>query len=232
MKNLNEICFIVTARLSSSRLPNKMLKDFAGTNLMQITIDKVKQSIVPDENFYLSILDRELIDLANKNDVNFYKRSKQSIRNDDIIPFALPEFLEWWDKLPFKYFIIMNACNPLVKVDTINGFINDFQKAKGGLFSVKEHKHWFYKKDGSFVQENYGNKDSLITFNSKYAETLYSNGPMKGGLMSDIGKNIYCHDFQNSPPNLWVYPDDEYIDIDYGWEFQLAEGIYKIRNKL
>ena len=230
MKELSDILFIVQARLNSSRLPGKMLKPFAGTSLLEVTINSVQKSIIPPENFYLSINEQPLIDLANKYNVNIYPRSTQSIRNDDSIPFALSEVFEWWDKLPFKYFIIMNGCNPLVTPETINKFVTEFQHADGGLLSVKEHKHWMYKKDGSYVQTNYGNEDARVTFNSKYVETLYSNGPLKGGLLSDIGNNVYCHDFTKSAPNLWVYPDEEYVDIDYEWEFKLAEQLYKLRN--
>tara|TARA_R110002051_G_scaffold68129_2_gene122798 strand:- start:1589 stop:2287 length:699 start_codon:yes stop_codon:yes gene_type:complete len=230
MKQLSDILFIVQARLSSSRLPKKMLKPFTGTNLTQIAIDRVKESILPNSNFYLSVNENELIELAELNKVNVYKRSNQSIRNDDNIPFSLTEVFEWWDKLPFKYYIIMNACNPLITTQTINNFIKEFQQTKGGLISVKEHKHWFYKKNGKFVQENYGNEDARITFNSKYVETLYSNGPLKGGILENIGKNIYSHDFNYPNPNIWLYPNDEYVDIDYEWEFKLAEEMYKIKN--
>lgn len=226
MKQLSDILFIVQARLNSSRLPGKMLKPFAGTNLTQITIDKVKQSIIPNENFYLSVNEPELIELANKNAVNVFVRDENSIRNDDKIPFTLKEVFNWWDKLPFKYFIIMNACNPLVKVETINNFIKEFQKAEKGLLSVKEHKHWFFKKDGSFIQDSYGGDHAKTTFNSKYVETLYSNGPLKGGLISDISKDIYCHDFKTPPP-LFIYPEEEYVDIDYEYEFKVAESLYK-----
>tara|TARA_R110000824_G_scaffold36287_2_gene112966 strand:+ start:22446 stop:23138 length:693 start_codon:yes stop_codon:yes gene_type:complete len=229
MKQLSDILFLVQARLSSSRLPEKMIKPFAGTNLTQIAIDRIKESIIPNPNFYLSINEDKLIHLAKSNNINIYNRGTQSIRNDDSIPFSLTEVFEWWDKLPFKYYIIMNACNPLITTQTINNFIKEFQKIEGGLLSVKEHKHWFYKKNGSFVQENYGNEDAKITFNSKYVETLYSNGPLKGGILKDIGENIYSHNFSTIDPNLWVYPNNEYVDIDYEWEFKLAEELYKIK---
>ena len=31
MKNINDICFIVQARLNSERVPKKMIKNFVGT---------------------------------------------------------------------------------------------------------------------------------------------------------------------------------------------------------
>lgn len=225
MKKLEDILFIVQARLNSSRLPGKMLKPFAGTTLFDITLNKVNRSIVPSSSFYASVNEKELIDVANKHNVNVFLRSEQSIRNDDKDPFSLKEIFEWRE-LPFKYFVIMNACNPLVKVETINSFMEEFCKVEGGLLSVKEHKHWFYTPEGKFVQESTGGDKARMTFNSKYVQTLYSNGPIKGGLMSDLEKDIYCWD-QQSKPDVFIYPDNEYIDIDYEHEFRQAEYLYE-----
>jgi len=225
VKDLNDILFIVQARLNSSRLPGKMLKPFAGTTLFDITLDKVNRSIVPSSSFYVSVNQDELIETANRHGVNVYLRSDNSIRNDDVDPFSVKELFEWRE-LPFKYFIIMNACNPLVKVETINSFVKKFQEVEGGLLSVKEHKHWFYTPDGEFVQKNTGNEQARMTFNSKYVQTLYSNGPIKGGLMSDLEDNIYCWD-QKSKPDVFIYPDEEFTDIDYEHEFKIAEALYE-----
>ena len=47
MKNLNEILFIVQARVNSERAPKKMIRPFAGTNLFDIALKKIKQSKIP-----------------------------------------------------------------------------------------------------------------------------------------------------------------------------------------
>ena len=55
MKNIKDICFIIQARLSSERVPRKMIKPFAGTSLVDIACKKINQSIqIPNENFYFS----------------------------------------------------------------------------------------------------------------------------------------------------------------------------------
>ena len=38
MKKLDDICFIVQARLNSQRVPQKMIKPFAGSNLFELII--------------------------------------------------------------------------------------------------------------------------------------------------------------------------------------------------
>ena len=44
MKKIEDILFIVQARLESERVPRKMVKPFAGTTLLDILIDKIKKS--------------------------------------------------------------------------------------------------------------------------------------------------------------------------------------------
>ena len=55
MKNINDICVIIQARLSSERVPGKMLKPFAGTTLMDILFKKLEQSKIIKKKTYLFI---------------------------------------------------------------------------------------------------------------------------------------------------------------------------------
>ena len=41
MKNINDVLFVCQARLESQRVPRKMIKPFAGTNLIEILINKI-----------------------------------------------------------------------------------------------------------------------------------------------------------------------------------------------
>ena len=138
MKNIKDVVFIIQARTQSTRVPNKMLKPFADSNLFEVAINKVLQSsIIPKENFYLSIMDQELIDIANKYDLNYFVRSEESTQE----PVTLQKVFEWYNKLPFKHFVIINGCNPLLKVETIDNFVKKFLEVdSNGLFGVFEKK--------------------------------------------------------------------------------------------
>ena len=75
MKNIKDIVFIIQARTQSTRVPNKMLRSFAHSNLFEIAIEKILQSsIIPKDNFYLSVMDDELINIAKKHDVNYFMK--------------------------------------------------------------------------------------------------------------------------------------------------------------
>ena len=120
MKNINDVLFIIQARTQSTRVPNKMLRPFADSCLFEIAINKILDSkIIPMDNFYLSIMDQELIDIAEKYNVNYFERSEESTQE----PISLQSLFEWHDKIDYKYYILLNACCPLVKLETIQGFV-------------------------------------------------------------------------------------------------------------
>jgi len=51
MTRLDNTAFIVQARLNSQRVPQKMIRPFAGSNLFGIILDKLLSSkVIPSEN--------------------------------------------------------------------------------------------------------------------------------------------------------------------------------------
>ena len=114
LKNLNDIAVIIQARLNSERLPRKMIKPFADTTLSDVAIDKVlKSKVIPKENFYFSVYEQELAQLGRKRGVNLFMRSLESANYDGLEPISL--MYEWWDQLPYKYVVLINACVPFLK---------------------------------------------------------------------------------------------------------------------
>ena len=114
MKDFNDIAFIVQARLNSQRVPNKMLRPFADKNLFGIVLDKLLSSnVIPSDQIYASVYEEELFFEANtKRNIRTFQRSYESANNDSDIT----KIFEWHDKLPFKYVVIISACNPLLKI--------------------------------------------------------------------------------------------------------------------
>lgn len=235
MKNIDDVCFVINARMGSSRLAGKMLKPFADTSLFELAISKVRESSFPTHQFFVSLRDEELKQIANQNDINIYHRSKQSVRKDNVVPFTLPEVFEWWEDLSknYKYYILMNACCPLIKVSTINDFVGEFMSNdSAGLFSVVEHKRFFYKGDSSIINDFYGSEEAKITFNTKFVEPLYSAAPLRAGTLKDIGNHKYMGSFESpGDPPLWKVDALEATDVDYEEEFLFAETLYKSLGK-
>src|SRR5210317_1509103 len=143
MKDFNDIAFIVQARLNSQRVPNKMLRPFADKNLFGIVLDKLLSSnVIPSDQIYASVYEEELFFEANtKRNIRTFQRSYESANNDSDIT----KIFEWHDKLPFKYVIIISACNPLLKVETIDAFVRQFmEQEEDNLFGVIEKKQYYW----------------------------------------------------------------------------------------
>ena len=226
MKNIKDICFIIQARTQSTRVPNKMLRPFADSNLFTIAVKKVLQSkIIPKSNFYLSIMDKELVNIAKKYDLNHFIRNEESTQE----PVTLPKVFEWYNKLPYKYFVIINACNPILKVETIDKFVTQFLESDSrGQFGVFEKKTFLFNNEGIMINKFFGDDKYLATLETKFVETCYEAAhSLYAGTMEDIGKEIYMGSFKKpKDPEFFVMEEIECFDIDWPWQFEIAEKLY------
>mgnify|MGYP003116773023 FL=1 len=222
MKKIEDVCILVQARLGSQRVPNKMLRPFAGTTLTDILFKKLKSSkVIPKNNIYFSAWEQELKDVAKKHDINIYHRSEQSANEDN----SLQLIYEWHDKLPFKYVILVSACNPLLKIETIASFVESFINSdKEGGFAVFEKKTYYWNKDGKSITDWKG----ATIMNTKVVEPIYEAAHCLYASRLDVVKDGYWMDTKSPPqPELFVMDEFEAFDIDYEWQFKLGEKIWE-----
>jgi len=226
-KKIQDICLIVQARTQSTRVPNKMLRPFADSSLLEICIKKILDSkILPKENFYLSVMDEELIELADKHSINTFIRSEESTQE----PVTIEKVFEWWDKLPYKYYVIVNACNPLLSIETLDSFLTCFTLSDNrGMFGVMKKHTFMFSEQGQMLNRFSGEDKYLTTLETKFVEPFYEAAhTLYAGTMEDIGKGVYMGSFkeQNSP-EFFEIPEQECFDVDFPWQFEMAEKIYK-----
>lgn len=224
MKSVNDIAVIVQARTNSQRIPNKMLRPFANTNLFELVLSKLlKSKVIPKQNIIASVYEDELKEIANNLNVNTYNRSYESANNDN----SLQKIYEWHDKLPFKYVIKVNGCSPLLKIETIDKFIQQFIKQKEeNLFGAIETKDYYWNKEGKLITPWPKNQTIM---NTKAVETTYKAAHVLYASRMDLIKNnMFMGDFQKKG-GIKLYPIDELecFDIDYEWQFKVGEKIFK-----
>jgi CMP-N-acetylneuraminic acid synthetase len=225
MKNVNDIAFIVQARLNSQRVPRKMIKPFAGTNLFGIILDKLLTSdVIPSENIIASVYEEELFHEANtKRNIRTFERSYESANNDN----DLRKIYEWHDKLPHKYVVLISGCNPLLSVSTIDSFVNAYvNQEEDNLFAVMEKKQYYWNKEGSLVTP--WPADQTI-MNTKAVEPTYEAAHVLYASPMDIIKDYrFMGDFEKEGGiKLFTMPELEATDIDEPWQFDVAEVLYK-----
>lgn len=222
MKDKKDVAILIQARLSSQRCPQKMIRPFADTTLMDITLQKLKDSNIPNENIWCSVYEPELKDLCSKYPFNLFERSEKSAKSEGT---PMTEIYEWWNKIPHKYVVMINACCPFIKVETIERFFEDYLKTdKDGMFAVMDKKNYFWNEDGTFLTPL---KEGVM--NTKTAKIIKEAAHcLYAGSLENIGKGIWMGDF-NKPNDikLWSIEENECLDIDYEWQFKMCESLYK-----
>ena len=223
-KNIEDICFIISARLSSERVPRKMVKSFAGTNLIDIACKKILNSkIIPKKNFFFSAYEKEIIDIVKANNLQIFQRSKESAEAEG--PISL--IFEFHNKLNFKYCVVISACCPLIKVSTIDSFVERYLDSDNeGLFGVVRKKNYFWGKDHNLITEW---PKGLTCPNTKLVgETYEAAHCLYAGRMDMISRDIWMSEppYRKNNPELFVVPEEETLDIDYDWQFNQIEKIY------
>jgi|TARA_R110000772_G_scaffold198663_1_gene309345 CMP-N-acetylneuraminic acid synthetase len=223
MKNINDVCILVQARLGSQRVPGKMLRPFAGTTLVDILFKKLKTSkIINKNNIHFSVYEQELKDVANKHTINIFSRSEASAMSEGE---PLSEIYEWYNKLPYKYVVLISACNPLLKIETIDSFLESFLNSKKeGGFAVFEKKTYYWDKKGKPIS-NWG---GATIMNTKLVEPIYEAAHCLYASRMDIIKDGFWMDVNSPPqPELFIMDELETFDIDYEWQFNIGEKLYK-----
>ena len=225
MKNINDIAFVVQARMNSQRVPGKMLRPFAGTTLFGLVLDKLLQSkIIPSENIIASVYEEELFEEANtKRNIRTFNRSYNSANAENTIQ----EIYEWHDKLPYKYVVLISGCNPLLKVETIDAFVKQFiEQDEESLFAAMEKKQYYWNKEGKLIVPW---PEGLNIMNTKAVEPTYEAAHVLYASRMDIIKDgFFMGDFQKDG-DIKLFPMEELeaFDIDYEWQFTTGEILYK-----
>lgn len=224
MKDIKDICFIVQARLNSERVPKKMLKPFAGTTLTDLILSKLTAcKNVPINQTYLAVHEPELKAIGEKHGVSIFDRSYESANVDN----GIQVLFEWWNKLPYKYVVLVSGCNPLLKSSTIDKFIETYiNLPEEGLFSVVKKKNYYWNLQGELVSEWPEGQDLL---NTKAVAGMYEAGHcLYGSRMASIGEGKWVGSWhKKNDPVLFEVSEVEAFDIDDPWQFDIAELLYK-----
>ena len=225
MKKLSEIAVVVQARLNSERVPQKMIRPFNDTTLFGLVLDKLKASN-HDLNIFASVHEEELVDIAAEREVNIYKRSHESANNDN----SLQKIYEWHNKLQelgYKYVVLVSGCNPLLKTETIDRFIEQFMSQKDeNLFAVIEKKQYYWNKEGKLITP--WPEDQTIMNTKAVEPTLEAAHVLYASKLDIIKDDRWMGDFQKEGGiKLFVMDELESFDIDYEWQFNVAELLCK-----
>lgn len=201
-----------------------MIQPFSGSTLLDICISKLlNSSIIPKQNIYLSCNDKEIESIGLKYNINIYKRSKASAQEES----DMRSIFEWHKELAlkYKYVILISACNPLLKAETIDSFVRLFLSSKQqGAFSVFKKNNYLWDKDGKPTTDWKG----FQVMNTKIVDPYYEGAHcLYASPLNLIKRNMFMDDSYPPKPFLFIVDEIEAFDIDYPWQFEVGEVLYK-----
>lgn len=239
MYNLTRnLCVVVNARLESNRIANKMVADFAETNLFEICIRKLLTSktfepydIIVSHNESSDQFENIIYKIKEDTGKVFtqHRRSKESTTEEND-QHKIYEFYKLAQEIGYQYCILINPCCPLLSIETIDAFYSTFKYSEyNGLFGVIKKKNYIWGHDKRTINlprpgeiMNTKNESCLIY---EAAHCLY------GSKLDLINEGKWMGGFTKEGPELFIIPENETLDIDYPWQFDYVEMIYKGLNK-
>lgn len=222
------VSLVIQSRLGSQRIPGKMLKPFSDTTLVDILLKKVSnlKSIQPHQ-IYFCAYENELLQTASKHSINIIERSKGSSNEEKDIKVLF----EWYNQIPTEYLVMVSACNPLLKIETIDKFIEQYKTSnKEGAISVYESRNYFWGSKGKMLNKW---PKGFTSMNTKYVEpTKVAAHCMYGSRVDIIGEGYWVNKELPYEPELIPMSELEAFDIDEPWQFKVAEQLYKNKEEL
>ena len=219
-ENKLKITAVVPARIRSSRCARKMVRPFAGTTLFEIAIGKLSQLEV--DACYAAVGEPELIRLAEAAGVPVWKRSARSLVSENLL-----EINDYVGVLPTDYFLVINAANPLLSVETINRALRFFRdELPKSLFGVITRRQLFWNANGARLFASSTTNTKQCDFFYEAAHSIYLFNP-QAALALGVWWTYTAGD-----PHLFVLPPEEVADIDTENDFIAAEALYRHRINL
>lgn len=116
-----KIGFLITARLKSTRLPLKIIKDLHGKTVIERIIDRIKELKEISEIVICTSTnpqDKPLADIAIKNNIYYFNGDE-----DDVLT-RLLDAAKFFD---LNYFLGITADNPLITIEYSNLIVNEIK---------------------------------------------------------------------------------------------------------
>lgn len=219
---MKEILAIIPVRKGSQRVVNKNTRPFANdTNLLEI---KLKTLMKIDRIDILVNTDcPKAIEIAKQYNIRVHEREAYYASSKCTNSEFFHHIAETSPK-QYKYLMYVPVTSPLVKEETINKVIDEFYNNLQDHDSVNtttliKHHMWLDGRPLNYNPENSPNSQDLPNIHAlNYAVNILSRD------MMIKRKNVV-----GCKPKFIVLDHYEGIDIDYWFDFEIAEFLYKLK---
>ena len=210
----DQLTFLILARGGSKRLKNKNIKKFFGKPLLHWTIvqafrvAKKNKVILSTEDNKIKVLAKKYKNLIVSNRPKYL--SKDTTTSIEVIRNIIKKF-----KLN-GIIILLQPTSPLRKDIDIFKAINELSS---GAQAVMSQSLLNYNSS----QITY-NTNTFSPINNKKLKVYYPNGAVFGSTIKWLMKN---ETFYNKNVRTYEMPVERSIDIDYKYQFNIAEKLFK-----
>ena len=210
------------ARLTSERCPKKMTKNFCGTSLTDIFLKKMKKLQKKGVNVFFGGYDKIFKKKCEKYGIPFVQRTKKSSNSE-----KASEIYNFLNNQKFDYLLQVNACMPLLKVETILSFLKECKKIKKPSFGVYEVNNYFM----SNLNKPYNFNSKIKTINTKYVEKAKEFAHCFYFFKKEYFKKNGWYWNWNKVNYITMPKSIETFDVDTKEEFEIAKLLYKKFNR-
>ena len=209
---------LIAVRSGSQRVPEKNIRDFAGSNLLELKIKQLKK-VKGLDGIIVNSDDDRMLNIALENGVSAVKRDPFFASNTVSMSDVYQHMAEHMEADVIAY---TNVTSPLIKISTIEGMIQHF--IQSGDFDSINSAHYikeFMFLNGSPINYSIENQPrsqdlpDILAIN--FAVSLISRELMIA-QKNIIGKK----------PHLFPISQLESTDIDSMIDFEIAEYLFKL----
>tara|TARA_E500000318_G_scaffold112057_1_gene133766 strand:+ start:20176 stop:20838 length:663 start_codon:yes stop_codon:yes gene_type:complete len=218
---MKSIAVLIHARTKSTRCPNKHLREFGETTLIDIALSKLGK-LKNIEEKYLAVHEQELKVKATT-EVPVLEREYAAVAPGNAHHSIMYKHLKNVDS---EYIINFNPCQPFLNVNKLQKVIDWFKFSKESSFiTVKKQRNFYWFDD--YTPINFTPGDRLSTTSGPYifSATHSLVGYKKSYMLEnwELFPNLYNEPF----PYLIDWSEEELIDIDTELDFKLAKLLFK-----
>lgn len=223
MKNTKDnICALIAVRSGSKRVPDKNIRSFADSNLLELKINSIKKTSI--DKIYVSSDDDRMLDLATRLGVVAIKRDKYYA--SDHVPMS-EVYVHMAQNLECEHIAYLNVTSPLLLSETLQSCVERYRslpKEYDSLATVTLIKEYMWMND---VPVNYDprnhprSQDLPEIYGVNFAACILPRALMVQNR-NIIGNSFFK--FETS--------QEESVDIDTMIDFEIAEFLYKRRLNL
>ena len=209
---------VIPVRAGSQRVKNKNIRPFAGSSLLEIKINQLKQIDLIDE-IIVNTDSQEMLSIAEALGVTPYKRDPYFASSEVSANDLYRNVAETTDADTIMF---THVTNPMLKTETIINIIETFNNLKDGFDSVSTVSivKEFLWKDGMPINYDVNHKPR-----SQDLPEIYS----LNHAINILPRNTMYKrkDLMGYKPYFYTLDRYEAIDIDNEIDFEFAEFMYK-----